>query len=825
MSRFGHDLTNALRQLAKRPALSGLIAVILALGIGANTAIFTLADAALFRGLPVAEPERVVRVFTASDRSRTEFSNASLPQFRDLQSQLTAFESLAAFTDVGAHVSIDGGMAERHVGNVVTGEYFTLLGIRPHLGRLLAEEDVGQARSVAVVSHHYWRTRLNASDDAIGRSVRINSHPFTVVGVAPPGFGGVNLDSQVDLWMPVTLAPVMLAAFMTDERMDQYSVSWLDMVGRLAPGATLAGARAEADARALSRLEALGRESGLPEGNGPWLRLVPAREAAVDAYATQSTERNAWLLTAIVVLVLALACANVAGLLSVRGEEREREIAVRQGLGASRGRILRMLLTECALLALAGAAAGLLVAQALLSWVATEAPRGVILPVDPGSAILDSRVLAAALIFTGATVLLAGVAPALRGARTGIAATLKGTAGHATASGARTGWRSALVIVQVGITMVLLAGAGLMLRSFWNTAAVDPGFRPGGVALAQVDLNRHGVSAEDRPAMFERVERRVAALPGVTDIAWALLVPVNQGGMRSTIEVDNPAAPQGREANVDLNVVTAAYFETLGIPLLQGRTFGEFERPEGGATAVVNRALAERFWPGENPVGKRILNMPRGADGATVIGVVGNNKQRSLREPDRPILYFTPASIPMGSMTLIARSERSVETLLPAMRRAIVEVDPLLPVTLRTLDDQLGASYGEARLFAWLLAGFASLSLLLAAAGLYGVLAYSLRARTREIGIRMALGATRQRVAALVLKHTGRLVATGMVLGLVCAVGAARLVEGMLFGVAPRDPMTVAGVIVLVCLVALLATWLPLRRAVGVDPARALRDE
>ncbi len=325
--------------------------------------------------------------------------------------------------------------------------------------------------------------------------------------------------------------------------------------------------------------------------------------------------------------------------------------------------------------------------------------------------------------------------------------------------------------------------------------------------------------------MFERVERRVAALPGVTDIAWALLVPVNQGGMRSTIEVDNPAAPQGREANVDLNVVTAAYFETLEIPLLQGRTFGEFERPEGGATAVVNRALAERFWPGENPVGKRILNMPRGADGATVIGVVGNNKQRSLREPDRPILYFTPASIPMGSMTLIARSERSVETLLPAMRKAIAEVDPLLPVTLRTLDDQLGASYGEARLFAWLLAGFASLSLLLAAAGLYGVLAYSLRARTREIGIRMALGSSRQRVAALVLKHTGRLVASGVVIGLAGALGAARLVESMLFGVAPRDPMTVAGVIVLVCLVALLATWLPLRRAVGVDPAQALRDE
>lgn len=828
MDALFEDLRSAWRQFAHRPALHLLIVAILAVGIGANAAMFTLADAALFRALPIAEQDRVMRVFIKSERGSDDFSNASLPQVGDL-AQFQAFDAYAGYADwVGVYAGKAGQAPERITGGLATGGFFEAIGVQAMQGRTLGPQDdltVG-GHPVVVVSHHYWRTRMASALDAVGAVLQINRVPYTIVGVLPAGFGGLSQSTQVDLWLPMSMAPAAMAdGFFTPERMQSRSMSWLDLVVRLKPGVTEQVAQAELDAWAAT--EAAKRKAQTQsEGNGPWLRLMPANIAAVDPYGTEGTKRNAWLLGGVVGLLLLLAAANVAGLLAVRAEERVREFAVRLGLGASRLRIVRQLLIECAVLAATGMLAGLVFARALLGWIAVEAPDGVIVPLDPANAVLEPRALVAALIATGLSLLLAGLLPAWRAARVEVAPALKAVGSGASAQRARVEARGALVALQVALSVVLLVGAGLLLRAFLATASVQPGFPVAGGAIVTINLGRHGVPDAEQPAAFERLRSAVAALPGVRAAEWANYVPVNSGGMSTSIDAEGSAVKDGPESNVAFIVASPGYRAALGLELLAGRDLSAADVANGVHVAVINRAMAEKFWPGQDAIGKRLKNIGMGQGGALVIGVVSDHRQQSLRQPPRPLLMVGPHEMRSPQMQLLARTDGDPALLLPTIQRTINALEPELPVLRpQTLADRVAASYSEARLFAFLTAGFALLALALAAAGLYGVLAHGLRLRRRELGIRIALGASRAKVAQLVLGQTGRMVGLGLVVGLGAALVSARALEGLLFGVAWRDPLTILGVAALVAVVAALAALAPVRRAAATDPATALREE
>jgi len=819
-----HDLRYALRQIAMRPVLYALIALILALGIGANTAMFTLADAALFRPLPVADQDALARVFIAESREASVASNGSYPQYADLAAARPGIADVAAFSDwLPVHVSLAGTEPVRARGGLATGTFFPLLGVRPALGRLLGPDDDRKfgGHPVVVLGHDYWRTTFDSSPDVLGREIQINRSPFTVVGVAAPGFASLNLDSPVDLWLPMTMSGVASPEDGGEQHRTNRGFSWLDFVVRLAPGRTLASAQAEMDAYS-ARLDAAstGKEQ---QGQGNWHRLIEARTAAVDPYAGEGIRRNAALLSGVVALLLLLACANVAGLLAARGEERAQELAVRIGLGASRLRVVRQLMAECVVLALVGVAAGLLVARALLVWIAAEAPAGIVLPLDPAHAVLDPRVLAAAVGSAILAVFAAGLLPAWRAVRIDVAPVLKGNAQAAVRGALRRSWRGALVALQIGLSAVILVAAGLLLRAFENTVRVAPGYVVEGGLTFGADLGRHGVPKDQYEATLERLATRVRALPGVERAAWANSVPVQNGGMRTSIEVAEPGAPKGAESNVEVVVTTPGYLETLGVPLLQGRTQEAGDAMPG---VVVNRAMAQMFWPGLDPIGRRILNLDSERGGTPVVGVVANSRQRSLREQDRPILYIPYALFRLGSMTMLVRTSGDPLALLPAISRAVHELEPDLPLLRpRTLADRLSTSYAQARLFAYLTGAFAALAALLAGAGLYGALASALGSRTRELGLRLALGATPRRIRELVLADSGVVVATGLALGLAGAMAGTRLLEGLLFGVPAWDPLTFAAVGCTIALVGLGAIWLPTRRALAIEPMVALRHE
>jgi putative ABC transport system permease protein len=819
------DLKSALRQFAQRPSLNALIIGILALAIGANAAMFTLADAALFRGLAVPEPDRLVRVFVTDEQASPDINNMSFLQREDLAAGVRSFEGVAAYSDwTTVNAAVEGGVPERMAGGLATGNFWQVLGLSPALGRFFTpeEDQVLGGHPVVVISHHFWRTRFDAAPDVLGRSISINRQPYTIIGVAPAGFGGPSAQSFVHLWMPMRMGMQVAPGMVRADTFTSRGFSWLDLVARLAPGVTLEQARAEVDAYS-ARLAAETAKRGSSQGAGDWHRLLPAEQASIDPYGTDGLRRNAWLLMAVVGILLALACANVAGLLAVRGEERQHELAVRLGLGASRVRVARQLSIECAVLALAGLLGGLVVARLLLLYVGAEAPPGVVLPVDPAAAVIEPRVLLVTMACAVIVVLVAGLAPAWRAAQVEVATTLKGSGTATTGGRAQQAWRGAMVATQVGLSTALLVVAGLLLRAFHATATVDPGFDTRGAITLSVDLARHGVPNERWGQELDRLAASVAALPGVERVAWANNVPVRNGGMRSSIELDTPNAPGEDNWHANVVVTRGDFLGTLGLTLLQGRMLRDTE-PQ--PAVIVNRAMAEKFWPGQDAVGQRIKNLATDKGGVTVVGVVADSKLRTMREAAEPILYVPFDLFSVGTMGLLARVSGDPVAMLVPAQRAIQALEPELTVIRpQTLDERLAASYAEARLFAFLTAGFAGLALVLSAAGLYGLLAHALRARTRELGIRMALGATRERIAALVLGQTFTLVMSGLVVGLAGALLLARLVEEMLFGVPARDPLTFAMVALVVGVVGLLASWLPTRRATSIQPAIALRNE
>ena len=823
MTGFAH----ALRQCLSRPGFSGLLVLILALGIGVNAAMFGITDRVLFRPVPVADPDSLVRVFT-HDPVDGELGNGSHPWLREMAAlEGSVFSGLAAYSD---YPSVPVGEADGSTtlvrAGVAGGAFFDVLGVRAALGRTFGRETAQGAgqHPVVVLSHRYWQARFNGAEDVIGRTLRVTGQPYTIIGVLPPGFEGPSLGTEVAFWLPLAMANEALAGQFRGDPLENRGSSWLDGVARLAPGVSRVAAAAAVDAWA-QRMAASAPNGDLGFGRGPFARLLPLREAAVDPYGTEGADRKAWLLLAVAASVLLIAALNAAGLLAVRGEERVRELAVRMSLGAGPRRLLSQLALETLLLVMAGAALGLVLAAVLVRVVVAAAPEGLVLPEDAWASLLQPRVLAMTTCCAAAALALSLLAPARRALRVDVAAGLRGGGLQGTATPGRQRWRATLVAAQLALGMMLLVGAGLLLRSLWNTEAVSPGFRGDGMVAASVSLARPGLTPVERMRLLDAMRERAAALPGASAVAWMATPPVQPGGMRRTAETGIPGSPEGDAAHVEFNSVSPGALSLLEVPLLRGRDFDAGDDGRRGVV-LVNRTFAERFFPGLDPIGQRIPAWGPEASEAEVVGVVGDVRQRSLREPPPPQVYVPVAGFDGPRMTLLVDAGDSVADVIGALPRALAEVDPGAAVyALRTLDAQTAQTMAQARLFAWLLIGFGVLAALLAATGLYGTVSYWLRGRTRELGIRMALGATAPRVAALVGRQGGGLLLLALPAGVALAYAGARALSSLTYGVGALDPLAWGGAFVLLLASVAVATWWPIRRAARLEPMVALREE
>ena len=809
------DLRFAARTLTRAPAFALLATGVLALGIGANTAVFSIVDAVLFRPLTFPEPERLVRIF-AVEHPAQYVSNSSYPVYQDYRDGTRSFSGLAAYCDsVAVHVSTAGAAPERLTAALVTGNFFGVLGLKAQHGRLLAPTDEAApgASPVAVLADAYWRRAFAADPAAVGRSIRLNGHPFTIVGVAPPDFLGVSLDSLPNVWLPISM--VEQAEPEWGKELPDRGFSWLDMVGRLKPGVSIREAQSELDVLTAAR------EKGQPEDRrDPWARVLSLRDSIVYPDEAPRTNRISWILGGIVLLVLAIACADAAGLLLARSERRRREIAIRSALGASRQRLVRQMLFEALLLALAGGAAGLVIAWWFVAGIRVLAPANFPIPLGAAAPVPKPRVLVFAVAASLVTGAVFGLLPALRASRRELVSDLKGE--HGRGGSGRMPLRDAFSAVQVALSAVLLVGAGLLLRTLEAERAVAPGFDPEGGVVFTLDLARQGYAEETRLPTFDRILEAVRRAPGVRSAALGWMVPITNNGMIVTID----KKPDARKRNVDFNLVGPGFYSALGSPLLAGREFRDSDNAAAPGVAIVNQSLAQREWPGQNPVGRILTDVGMAKRPLTVVGVVGNARFRSLRDPVRPMLSVPFAQFPRPSGSVLVRTSGDPAAALPGIRAAVRDVDAELPIYgVRTLRDRVTGSLGQERLLASLLGGFAALALVLSVAGIYGVVSSSVEARRREFGVRLALGADRRHVLGLVLARSVRVAGIGLAVGVPVALLAARSLATILFGVTPADPASVAAAVVVLGSAAVLSGAFPARRAANTDPTESLRSE
>jgi len=815
-----NDIRYGLRVLLKSPAFTSVAILSLALGIGANTAIFSLVNAILLRPLPVTEPARLASVFTTDQRNPGNLPLSDL-NYQDLRDQNDVFSGMAAFTFAQLNYST-GAESEQIPAQIVTANYFSLLGAEPALGRGFGADEDKTMAPVAVISHGFWERRLGSDPNAIGKTLTLNRTPFTIVGVARKGFTGTLLGGGPDVWVPMSMHDIVQPNF------DWYGTRrglFLFAFGRLKPGASVE--QAAANLRTIfSRLEQAfptdnkGRSAGVV-----WLldaRLNP-NGGPDGAVVVQISA----ILMIVVGIVLLIACANIANLLLARATRRRREIAVRLALGASRARLVRQLLTESVLLSVVGAAAGVLLAYWTLdALAAADVPLPI--PVDDAP-VIDPRVLGFTGLIALATGLLFGVAPAIQASRPDVVPVLKNET--LPAGGSHRGirglfsMRQALVVAQIALSLISLVAAGLFIRSLQDTQAIDPGFETRGVLVMTVNLGREGYTPDRGQLFYEQVVERVSGLPGVQHAAIAQNPPLAGGFLRSVFPEGQDTTQQERVL-VQVNSVGPGYFETIGIPLLKGRDFTRDDRTGAPLVVVINEVMAERFWPGQEAIGKR-FKFFGSPEFTTVIGVARNAKYNGLGEDPIPFIYQPIRQNYAPAAALHVRAGGDASLLAAPVRRSVQELDPTLSVfNVRTLEEQVAQSLQPARFNAILLTTFGGLALLLASIGLYGVANYSVSQRTREIGVRMALGARPSTVLRLVLGQGLLLVAIGLVVGFVVAwLLAARLPADLLGGVQPRDPLTFAATSLLLGAVAMLATYIPARRATRIDPLLALRTE
>lgn len=800
LDTLSRDLRHALRGFVRRPGFALLALVTLGLGIGANTAIFSVVDTVLLRPLPYPEPDELVALWEEDGARGGANAPVSAQDFEAWREQMETLESIAAGRSVGYALTGDGA-PEQLPGISVSAAFFDVFGRAPALGRAFAEEEeVDGAHRVVVLSHGLWVRRWGADPRVVGTTIDLNGELFEVIGVMPDGFA---FPSSAQLWTPLVIS---------DQEYDDTGRHFLLVFGRANEGTSIAQVDREIE-RIAER-----RARDLPQSNGGW----GATAVSMHAQMTQNMRGMLWVLLGAVGFVLLIACGNVANLLLVRASGREREMAVRAALGAGRGRLVRQVLTESVVLALGGTLLGLGIA-----WVAVESMVGLSPITVPGggSVRIDLRIFGFAAAIALLSGLLFGSVPAWSVWRSDLHRGLRAGARGATGGpGGRT--RSALVVAEIAMSLVLVTGAGLMLQSVTRMLDVDVGMDVGNVAVAGFTLPAARYpQPQDRLLFYQTLLERASQLAGVEHATLNPWLPPGGGPMfHVRIEGVHP------EWTADLPLarmrpVPPGYFEAMGIPLLRGRGFTENDAIDSELVAVVDQAFVDTHFPGENPLGKQfrtLLDAPR-----TIVGVVGNVTNAGLTSDAGPTDYlpYTQAAFGFGQQ-LILRTTGDPEQSIPLLREVIWEADADLPLNgVGTLESRLRDSVQGPRFNAVLLGLFAVLALVLAAIGIYGVMAFSVRERTRELGLRMALGATACAVQGLVLRRAGLLVFGGVALGLAASFGLTRVISSQLFGIGATDPRTLVGVVLLLCAVGLLASWLPARRASRLDPQVALREE
>jgi len=822
MATLLQDFRFAARLLLKSPGFTAVAVLSLALGIGANTTIFTLVNAVLLHPLPMKDPDNLVGVFTTDERNRGTFFNmmpTSPLNFADYRKLSDVFTGLVAHQ--GLALSFSGkGEPEQIFGEIVTGDFFNLLGIAPALGRgFLPDEDkVPGASLVTVLSDNFWQRRLGGDPAVVGQTITLNGHAFTVVGIAPKGFKGVNAIGAPALWVPFMTHPQLATGFLK-ENIDSRRALIFNIAGRLKPGVTLA--QAEAKLRTLAGQ--LAKE--YPNDNGGRnVALLPLAQATINPGFRQTMVSAAGLLLTVVGLVLLIACANVANLLLARASVRQREVAVRLSLGASRGRLVRQLLTEGLLLAAIAGVLGMAIAYWAQGTLWSQRPPA--LAVDAIDLTPDLRVLGFTLVVSLLTAVLFGLVPALSASRPDIASELKQRGGAGSFGNRPWSLRNLLVASQVALSLVALVGAGLFVRSLANAQKIDPGFDYQKLALLTVDLGAQGYEEERSRDFHHRLLERVQALPGVERATLASGVPLFQGSFLRTVfpeGVDSSDRKNGKL--VQLNTVEPGYFETMGIPLKRGRDFAATDHKDAPHVVVINETMAKQFWPEQEAIGKRFKFF--GQDWWNeVIGIAKDGKYNFIGENPQPHIYLSLEQTFESAVSLHVRTSGDTATALGMARREVQALDRLLPITgVFTYGEILRQSLWAPRMGAALLVVFGLLSLVLAVIGIYGVMSYSVNQRTREMGLRMALGADQGEVLRLVVKQGALLSLGGIAIGLALSFAVTRLVANLLIDVPVRDPLIFVGIPLLLAAAALVASAQPAWRASRVDPTVALRLE
>lgn len=820
MQNLWHDLRQAFRTLAGSPGFTAAVVLSLALGIGVNTAVFSWIDAALLRPLPIAEPERVVSIHTVL-ANNPDYLTVSYLNYLDYKKDSRSFSDLAVYQPTKFSL-LAGGEPELLQGQIASGNYFAMLGLRPAAGRFFQpEEDAVPGRNpVVVLGHGLWRRRFGGDPGLVGRTISLNGRDFTVIGVAPEGFRGARVLEPAELWVPLMMykevLPARLARIFENRR-----AILLFCLGRLKPGVEIG--QADAEMKTIARR----LEQEYPDANrGRDLALLPVQRFTISPNYRGSYVLAGAVLMGVVGLVLLTACANVANLLLARWLSRRKEVAVRLALGASRPLLLRQLLTESLTLALLGGVMGLLVADLARRVLWFSRPAAVPESLEVG---LSPRVLLFTLVVSLLTGLLFGLAPALQSSRPNLVAALRDQEARVGRSGRGIGMRDLLVVVQIAVSLISLIGAGLFLESANAAERIDPGFEREKMLLVSFDVGAQGYDETRGQQFYERAVERVEALSGVRSAAVAeYAVLLGDVGLRRTVVVEGKEPPPGENGHmVQINGVSAGYFETVGIPILRGRGFTEADRQGAKLVAVVNEEMAARLWPGEDVVGRqfRFFGGSAPAPSIEVVGVARNSKYGFLGE-QAPMYLYVPMAQSYGSeATLHVRTGGDPAVVAGAVRQAIQELDPNLPlVNLRTVSRVLDDALWAPRTAARLLIVFGLLALALAAVGIYGVMSYLVRQSRREIAVRIALGAQRADVLGRVLRRGMIAVGVGVAAGLLAAFVLTRTAAALLYGTAPTDPVAWGAAALVLAVVALAASYLPARRAAAIDPILVLRQ-
>jgi predicted permease len=817
----------ALRWLRRSPGFTAVAVLSLAIGIGFNTALFTIVDAVLFRPLSLERPDRLVDVFTNGPDGDI-YATSSYPDYLDLRAQNHVFTDMVAYSPIIAAVSA-GDRSRMALGEVVTGNFFPVLGVNAQLGRtILPSDDRPGADRVVMLSHGSWVRDFGGDPAVVGQTLRIHGRPYTIVGVVARNYTGMMPMVSAAFWMPMAYVddgePAGIISTVPsptgNTRLERRGTRWLFMKGRLRDRAT--SQQAQADLNVIMQQLA----SAHPQTNkARRIATVPTTKVHIHPEADRALLPIAVGLMVVVGLVLLVACANVASMLLARASGRQKEIGIRLAIGASRGRLLAQMLTESVVVASLGAAAGL-----GLGWALTQVALSIRLPIPiPLSFALriDMRVLAFTIAIAMVAAVVAGLAPALKATRPDLVAELKGDVSAATVGRRRWTLRDGLVAAQIAVTMVLLVTSGLLTRSLIAAQSINLGFEPRGLAVLSTELGLIGYDDVRAERLYAQALERIRALPGVESAALAERTPFAINYNRNNLFLEGRHQPGDLKGFItDVTRVAPEYFRTLGVPIVQGRNFTSGDTPTSPGVVIVNETFARRYWPNENPIGKIVHSRSLDGPKYEVVGVAADHKVSTVGEQSTPYVHFAYSQRPSAGEVIIARTRGDAGALLAAMRRELLALEPnVVFLDNQTMTAQVDMTLMPARLGAISISGVGVVAMVLAAVGLYGVIAYSVARRTREIGIRMALGARAGAVVGLVMKQGLGLAAIGVAAGLLLSLGAARAVAGALYGVAALDPITWIGATITLFGVAVVANLVPARRAAVVDPSHALRRE